>query len=222
MTTKEKLAVPLDFMPSIVALNNGERMSRKEAKAKGYKIYGEPEEVAPDAAITAKSAAHASWRGAVLLLPEARDREAAATEIVNTHTEHTMTVANARAFLRGLPTETTEETTTMTTDTNANPERAARLAEIQSGMAAFNKGRGYKSAPNVALRPVQERTDIEPVKLQRLTEIRLKGLCQNGRDNSEEAKILRNALDTHHRVGTPLNRALAQHGFDAATLLPKI
>jgi len=218
MATREKIAVPLEGTPSVVLLNNGERMKRQTAIAAGYKIHGEPDATAPDDANAATLKAHKAWRSSVLALPEARDRESAAVEIVMSQTADTLSVANARAFLRGLPTETTEETNMTTNDTDP---RAARLAEIQSGMTAFNKGRGYKSAPNVALRPVQERTDIEPAKLQRLTEIRLKGLCQNGRDNSQEAKILRNALDTHHRVGTPLNRALAQHGFDAATLLPK-
>lgn len=219
MTTKEKIAIPLDFQPSIVALSNGDRMSRKEAKAKGWKIYGEPDESAPDNENAATLKAHKAWRSSVLALPEARERESAAVEIVMSQTADTMPVASARAFLRGLPTETKEQTS-MTTN-NTDP-RAARLAEIRNGMAVFNKSQGYRPARNVAARPVQERTDIEPTKLQRLTEIRLNALGQNGGGHSQEARILRNALDTHHRVGTPLNRALAQHGFDASTLLPKI
>jgi hypothetical protein len=219
MTTKEKLAVPLDFMPSIVALNNGERMSRKEAKAKGYKIYGEPEEVAPDAAITAKSAAHASWRGAVLALPDARERRSAAAEIVNTHTKHSMSVLNARAFLRGLPTETTEETITMTTDTNANPERAARLAEINGGMQAFNKQRGYgarTNAPGSQSRGASL-ADVDQTKLRRLSQIRLNALESNTAHEASagETKKLRYALSVE---GMPLSDVFAQLNVDTSKL----
>jgi hypothetical protein len=43
MSTKEKIAVPLDGTPSIVLLSNGERMKRSAAKAQGWKIHGEPD-----------------------------------------------------------------------------------------------------------------------------------------------------------------------------------
>ena len=219
MTTKERIAVPLDFAPSIVALNNGDRMSRKEAKAKGYKIYGEPEEVAPDAAITAKSAAHASWRGAVLALPDARERQSAATEIVNTHTEHTMSVVNARAFLRGLPTEQTqEETTTMTTD-NANPERAARLAEINGGMHAFNKQRGYGARTNAPASQSRGASlaDVDQTKLRRLSQIRLNALESGTAHEASagETKKLRYALSV---TGMALSDVFAQLKVDTSKL----
>jgi hypothetical protein len=219
MTTKEKIAVPLDFAPSIVALNNGERMSRKDAKAKGYKIYGEPDATAPDNETAAKLTAHMSWRGAVLALPEARERESAATGIVNTHTEHTMSVVNARAFLRGLPTETTEETTTMTTDTNTNPERAARLAEINGGMQAFNKQRGYGARTNV--QGSQSRgaslADVDQTKLRRLSQIRLNAL-ENGtahEASAGETKKLRYALSVE---GMALSDVFAQLAVDTSKL----
>jgi hypothetical protein len=111
MTTREKLAMPDPTYPSIVTLADGTRMKRPAAIAAGYRIHGEPDVAAPDDGNAATLKAHKTWRSSVLALPEARDRESAAVEIVTTHTAETMTVTNARAFLRGLPTETTEETT---------------------------------------------------------------------------------------------------------------
>jgi hypothetical protein len=220
MATKEKLAVPLDFMPSIVALNNGERMTRKEAKAKGYKIYGEPDATAPDNETAAKHLAHISWHRAVLALPEARNREAAANEITNTHTEHTLSVLNARAFLRGLPTETTTEETTMT-DTNANPERAARLAEINGGMQAFNKQRGYGEARRTNAPASQSRgaslADVDQIKLRRLSQIRLNAL-ENGtahEASAGETKKLRYALSVE---GMSLSAVFEQLNVDTSKL----
>ena len=207
----ERTAMPHPHEPDAAVLSRGQVVSLDTAKSAGFTVSTRPAEVAADP--------NRSWRSAIMGLPEARDRTSATVELLTTQSHLTLSVEAARAMLRGLPTEHEEEEQTTVTD-NTDP-RAARLAEIQSGMAAFNKGRGYARAPKAALRPAQERTDIEPAKLHRLSEIRLTGLCANGRENSEEAKILRNALDTHHRVGTPLNRALAQHGFDAATLLPK-
>jgi hypothetical protein len=219
MATREKLAVPLDFMPHIVALNNGERMMRKEAKEKGYKIYGEPDATAPESETAAKLTAHRSWRGAVLALPEARDREAAAAEIVNTHTEHTMSVIQARAFLRGLPTETTEETTTMTTDTDPNPERAARLAEINGTVNAFNKQRGYGARTNAPASQPRGASlaDVDQTKLRRLSQIRLSAL-ENGtahEASAGEAKKLRYALSV---TGMALSDVFAQLAVDTSKL----
>ncbi len=218
MTNKEKIAVPLDFAPSIVALSNGDRMSRKEAKEKGWKIYGEPDATAPDNETAAKHAAHMSWHRAVLALPEARQRESAATEIVNTHTEHTMSVVNARAFLRGLPTEQTqEETTTMTTD-NANPERAARLAEINGGMQAFNKQRGFGARTNATpMRAGDSLAGVDQTKLRRLSQIRLNAL-ESGtahETSAGEAKKLRYALSVE---GMALSDVFAQLAVDTSKL----
>jgi hypothetical protein len=209
----ERTAVPHPHEKDLVILPRGQVLSRNTANIEGFALAARlPNAAAADP--------NRSWRAAIMGLPEARDRTSATAELLTTQSHETLSVEAARAFLRGLPTEDENEEQTTVTD-NADP-RAARLAEIEGSVAAFNKSQGYRTARSVAPRPVQERTDIEPTKLQRLTEIRLMGLCQNGRDNSQEAKILRNALDTHHRVGTPLNRALAQHGLDATTLLPKI
>lgn len=215
MATREKLAVPLDFAPSIVALNNGDRMTLKEAKAKGYKIYGEPDATAPDNETAAKRTAHVSWRGAVLALPEARDREAAAAEIVNTHTADTMSVANARAFLRGLPTEQHEEQPSVTTH-NDDP-RAARKAEIANSMAAFNKQNGRAAKPSASAAP--SLAGIDPTKLKRMAEIRLNAVESGRAGDLNEAKNLRYALVVHSQVGTPLATVFAQLGVDTSKII---
>jgi hypothetical protein len=212
MATREKIATPLDFMPSIVKLDNGVRATRAEARAQGYKIYGEPDATVPGNEIAAKHAAHMSWHRAVLALPEARDREAAATEIVNTHAEHNMTVASARAFLRGLPVE--KEETSMPTN-NADP-RAARLAEIESGMKALNKANGHAARVNTT--PSRSSlAGMDQSRLRRLSEIRLNALEDNtAREASTgETKKLRYALQVQ---GMALSDVFAQLQIDTSKL----
>jgi hypothetical protein len=217
MATREKIAVPLEGTPSVVLLNNGERMKRHTAIAAGYKIAGEPDAVATDNANAALKDQHKAWRGAVLALPEARYRESAAVEIVTTQTADTMTVANARAFLRGLPTEQTqEETTTMTTD-NANPERAARLAEINGGITAFNKQRGYGARTNAQGSRGASLADVDQTKLRRLSQIRLNALenCTAHESSAGETKKLRYALSVE---GMALSDVFAQLAVDTSKL----
>jgi hypothetical protein len=219
MATREKLAVPLEGMPSIVVLDNGDRMKRSTAKAQGWKIYGEPDATAPDNETTTKRAAHASWRGAVLALPEARERESAAAEIVNTHTEHTMPVLNARAFLRGLPTETTEETTTMTTNANVHPERAERLAQISANAKAFNKQRGYGARTNAPASQSRSASlaGVDETRLRRLSQIRLTALERGNAHeaSASEAKKLKYALSV---TGMALSDVFAQLNVDTSKL----
>jgi hypothetical protein len=222
MATREKIAVPLEGVPSVVLLNNGERMTRKAAIAAGYKIYGEPDATAPDDGNAATLKAHKAWRSSVLALPEARDRESAAVEIVTTHTADTMTVANARAFLRGLPTEQTqEETTTMTTDTdtNANPERAARLAEINGGMQAFNKQRGYGARTDAPASQSRGASlaGVDQTKLRRLSQIRLNALESGTAHEASagETKKLRYALSV---TGMALSDVFTQLNVDTSRL----
>jgi hypothetical protein len=219
MATREKIAVPLEGTPSVVLLNNGERMKRQAAIAAGYKIHGEPDAAAQDDGNAATLKAHKAWRSSVLALPEARERESAATEIVNTHTEHTMSVITAREFLRGLPTETTEETTTMTTDTNANPERAARLAEINGGAQAFNKQRGYGARTNAPASQSRGASlaDVDQTKLRRLSQIRLNALESGTAHEASagETKKLRYALSVQ---GMALSDVFAQLNVDTSKL----
>jgi hypothetical protein len=219
MATREKIAVPLEGVPSVVLLNNGERMKRSTAKAQGWKIYGEPDAASPDNANAVLKDQHQAWRSSVLALPEARDRESAAVEIVTTHTADTMSVASARAFLRGLPTETTEETTTMTTDNNANPERAARLAEIKGSVSAFNKGRGYLPRANTTASQSRGASlaGMDQAKLRRLSEIRLNALenCTAHEASAGETKKLRYALTV---TGMALSDVFAQLNVDTSKL----
>jgi hypothetical protein len=222
MSTREKLAMPDPEYPSIVTLADGTRMKRADAVKKGYKIHGEPDATAPDDANAATLKAHKAWRSSVLALPEARDRESAAVELVTSHTAETMTVASARAFLRGLPTETEEQTnvTTNTTD-NANPERAERLAQISANAKAFNKGRGYgegRSTNAPAPQPGSASlAGVDQTKLRRLSEIRLNAL-ENGtahEASSGETKKLRYALSV---TGMALSDVFAQLHVDTSKL----
>ena len=221
MPTKDKLAMPDPAYPSIVTLADGTRMKRAAAKAQGYKIVGEPDATAPGDSNAAVMKAHNDWRCSVLALPDARDREAAAAEIVNNHTEHTMPVANARAFLRGLPTEQSqEETNTMTTNADANSERTERLAQIQSGMKAFNKGRGYSEPRVRSAQAAPSLSEVEPAKLKRLAEIRLNALESNsaGEASANETKKLRYALQVHAETGMPLLNVFSQLNVDTSKL----
>jgi hypothetical protein len=213
MATRQKLAVPLEGTPSVVVLDNGDRMRRSTAKAQGYKIFGEPDAIAPDNANAALKDQHKAWRGSVLALPEARDRESAAVEIVMTQTAETMTVASARAFLRGLPVETTEETSMPTNDTDP---RAARLAEIESGMKAFNKGNGHGARVNTT--PSRSSlAGMDQAKLRRLSEIRLNALENNTAHEASagETKKLRYALQVQ---GMALSDVFAQLNLDTSKL----
>jgi hypothetical protein len=217
MTVKEKIAVPLEGVPSIVLLNNGERMTRKEALAKGWKIHGEPDATAPDNENAATLKAHKAWRSSVLALPEARDRESAAVEIIMTQTAETMPVASARAFLRGLPTETKEETT-VTTDTDS---RAARKAEIANSMSAFNKHNSYQgNARAAAMSPL---ASTDPTKLKRLAEIRLGALTHRMERGeiavANEHKKLAYAMSVHSQTGLPLATVFTQLGVDTSKML---
>jgi hypothetical protein len=214
MATREKIAVPLDFQPSIVALNNGERMTRKEAKAKGWKIYGEPDEVATPKAGEDSLRAHKVWRSTILGMPEARERESAAVEIVTTQNRETMTIESARAFLRGLPTEQTQEETSM--PTNDTDPRAARLAEIEGGMKAFNKGNGHGARAN-ATPSRSSLAGMDQSRLRRLAEIRLNALENNVAHEASagETKKLRYALQV---TGMELSAVFAQLAVDTSKL----
>ena len=212
---KEKTAIPLEGTPSIVLLNNGERMKRQAAIAAGYKIHGEPDAAAPDDGNAATLKAHQAWRSSVLALPEARDRESAAVEIVTTQTADTMSVANARAFLRGLPTERTEDQPTVTTN-NPDP-RAARLAEIKSGMSAFNRNNGLTAKATTSAAP--SLAGIDPVKLKRLAEIRLNAVESGQAGDYAEGKNLRYALQVHSQTGMPLANVFSQLGVDTSKII---
>jgi hypothetical protein len=166
MSTREKIAVPLEGAPGVVVLNNGDRMKRSTAKAQGWKIYGEPDATASDNETTAKLTADRSWRGAVLALPEARDRGAAATEIVNTHTEHTMSVFSARAFLRGLPTELArnhQDERTARAFCPCGPRIETRLSKTRYSAVNNRPHEGLDRCPRVFEQLLQIQIGVETV-----------------------------------------------------------
>ncbi|MDA9523052.1 hypothetical protein XI06_22920 [Bradyrhizobium sp. CCBAU 11434] len=148
-------------------------------------------------------------------MTEARERPAATVELLTSRTPETITVDQARAFLRGLPVETENTDTTEETMTTNDDPRAARLAEIRHSMNAFNKSNGRSVTPVCA-----DAKDIEPAKLKRLAEIRFSALHAKGQGHSQEARDIRTALATHEKVGTPLAQAFAQLDFDASKLIP--
>lgn len=214
MARTEKVAIPLDFAPSIVALSNGDRMTRDKARAQGWKIYGEAEATAPD---NEAGKARKAWRAQIMALPEVKHRESAVAELLATHTEQSMPVENARALLRGLPTERKEAPKPVTT--NTHDPRAARKAEIAASMQAFN---GRKSPQTAAKKtPSPALSGIEPAKLQRLAEIRLNALENDMTAPvvQGEAKKLRYALNVHSQTGMPLARVFTELNVDTTKLL---
>ncbi len=202
-----KIAIPLKHDPDTVLLDDGRKVSRVKATREGYLVDG------PSGEANSKLHAVASWRLAIECLPEARERPSAVAALLANRNPETLSVDAARSILRGLATElidTTEET--MTTDTDP---RAARLAEIERSMRAFNKTRGHACKTIRA-----DANDIDPARLKRLAEIRYSAMYTSGRGHTQEAKTLKHALDTHDTTGTPLSRVFAQLGFDASKLLP--
>lgn len=205
----DKIAVPLSGMPSIVLLNNGERMRRRTALEAGYRVV--------DAASLAKFDAQESktnplalWRSQVSCLPEAQGRSSAVAQLIES--QPLMSIERVRSFLRGLPTENQQKAEIM--PTKHQDERAARRAAIAESARAFNNSRGYSNTPNQAA----SLSTVEPAKLRRLAEIRLAALQMRG--EQVESKKLRYALDVHSQTGSPLANVFAQLKVDTSKLIP--
>lgn len=243
----DKIAVPLSGNPSVVVLDNGERLPRGRALQAGYRIVDAATLARLDDETTRANVLPA-WRAHVSQLPEAQARPSAGAQLIEQ--QPLMSIDRVRAFLRGLPVET-EETNTMeeTMNTNHDPARAARLAELTVSVSSFNRDRGWTKPQAVAPKPTAAVSNAEPEKLKRLAEIEgsvtafnrerhgtnggaaarpaLKQLAQNRLDNlttagkgrSEEAKSLRLALDAHNSTGAPLERTLMPLGISAAALI---
>jgi hypothetical protein len=192
-----------------VSLPRGAVTSREEAEAYGFVVRSpQPASVAPPAS---------SWRTAIFASPETRDRPSAVAELVTSQSPETMSVEQARAFLRGLPIEQ-EEKKVVTTE-NHDP-RAARRAEIATSMRAFNRERGYSQPQSAATRSAPVASSIPPERLKRHAEIRLNALEVNKRAHTQEFKALKLAIDSHNATGVPIDRALSQLGIDPSTLIP--
>ncbi|WP_338687763.1 hypothetical protein V5279_22575 [Bradyrhizobium sp. 26S5] len=212
---KEKIAIPLDGTPSVVVLDNGERMTRRKAITAGYRIVDASAIKSAEAANVLTDAIH-RWRLAIECLPEAAERAAATAELLASRNPETLTVGQARAFLRGLPVETNHTEQTEETLTANDDPRAVRRAEIARSMNAFNKNNGHAGKDlRVDIK------DIDPARLRRVAEIRLNAMEMNGRSMTAEFKKLKLALDTHSAMGGDFSRALAQAGVDAQSLAPR-
>jgi hypothetical protein len=209
----ERTATPHPHEPESVILSRGNVVSLNTAKGAGFTISARAPEKSADL--------NRSWRSAIMGLPEARDRTSAAVELLTTQSPQSLSVEGAQAFLRGLPMEeeTEEETTTMTTDTNAHPERAERLAQISANADAFNKQRGYgarATAPASQSRGASL-AGMDQAKLRRLSEIRLSAL-ENGtahEASASETKKLRYALTV---TGMALSDVFAQLNLDTSKI----
>jgi hypothetical protein len=157
-----------------------------------------------------------AWRSAIIASPEIINRTSAAAELLTTQSHETMSIESARAFLRGLPTEQTQEETTMTTNTDP---RAARIAEIAVSMNAFNLQNGGKAKAS-APAPL---ASVDPTKLKRLAEIRLGALTMRiGRGETavtNEQKKLTYALSVHAQTGMPLATVFTQLDVDTSKML---
>jgi hypothetical protein len=207
-----RTATPHPHDSKLVVLARGATAERDRAIAAGFTI-----QESPLPAIETRSA-FSVWRSAIMLLPDARERPSATAELLSTQTPRSLTVLAARAFLRGLPTEHSEEETTLT---NENDPRAARRAELAASMDGFNRSMGYAPRRSAAAptRPRLDANAVDQTRLRRMAEIRLNALQMNG-SNPQEAKQLKNVLDAHAATGTPLVRIMSQQGIDITKFVP--
>jgi hypothetical protein len=214
-------------------------LSREEALAEGYEIVPSrshslasdvsvtteqvtiPEQAAGDVPRQRVNAAtlKLAWLAAITSSAEAKGREAAVNALVATHSPDTLSVDQARSFLRGLPLEISEPPKAPTV-TNTEDPRAARKAEIANSVASFNADRGYGrraapakvSAPNTA--------GVDQVKLKRFAELRLNALDSgHAHDAGGEAKKLRYALEVHDTTGAPLADMFARLNVDTSKFI---
>jgi hypothetical protein len=201
-----------------VVLARGVVVAAETARDSGFKIG---ERISRDP--------RSSWRSSIITSPEAKDRPEATAELVLSQSEATISVDAARAFLRGLPVESEHTDTTEGTMTTDTDPKAARLAEIKGSMAVFNASQGrhsgtvkiadgvtFSATRGYSTQPMQG--EVDPAKVRRLAEIRYSTMMGNGKAHTTEAKKLKLALDTNATMGTAIDVALAQVGFDVKTL----
>ncbi|MGY0573561.1 hypothetical protein ACTGJ9_022820 [Bradyrhizobium sp. RDM12] len=205
----EKTATPHPHAKDSVVLPRGRVLSRESAKEWGFTVAEHAGRNAPK-----------GWRAAIMTLAEARDRPSATAELLTSRTPETISVEQARAFLRGLPIEQTDTTEETMTITNEDPARAARLAEISGSIASFNRDRGWTERQRTTPKPAPAVSSVEPERLKRLAEIRFNALQMNSQGHTQEAKKLKCALDAHATTGAPLSRLLAQLEVDTSKFVP--
>jgi hypothetical protein len=202
-----KVAAANPYAKDSVVLSRGVVVARETANEAGFTLSDKAPALAPQSKASA-------WRAAIFALPEAQARPSAVAEIVTSQKPENMSVERASAFLRGLPLEVKEEQKKVTIE-NQDP-RAARLAEINGSMRAFNAERGYTSKP----KPSVPAASVEPAKLKRLTEIRLAALDVGAHaGNMKERNNLRYALAVHEQTGAPLLSLFTQFGIDTSKII---
>ena len=220
----------------------GLTVTDQTARAMGFALSALP---LASAAKPSRPDPQASWRSTIMKLADANKRPSATAELLTSQTPETLSIEAARAFLRGLPVETEQDTTEEIMTTNDDP-RAARRAEIAASVQSFNRDRGWAKPQSAAPKPAPAVSSVEPEKLKRLAEIegsvasfnrdkgwggaatrpalkqlaesRLNELVSNGKARSEEAKSLKLALDAHSATGAPLDRMLMQFGISESNL----
>lgn len=220
MTTTK---IAAEFAPGsdmVQLVDKGIITQRAHAVAMGYTVSAAIVSKTPPAPsgapVDGLALKRAAWRAAIIGSLEAKSRDDATAELLTKHSPETLSVEDARAFLRGLPTEQPERTVSNVT-TNTDP-RAARIAEINSSLGAYNKSRGF--APKAQAAPTQSVANIEPTKLKRLAELRLNALetaQAHGADG--EAKKLRYALQVHDTTALPLSSVFNQLGVDTSKII---
>jgi hypothetical protein len=215
-----KQSIATEFAPGsamVQLADNGRLIERSEAIALGYTIAAGAAPAAPSLVappVDGPALQRRVWRAAIFNSPEAKSRDDATAEILMRHSPETLSVQDARAFLRGLPLEISEPPKAPTL-TNTEDPRAARRAEIAASVASFNRDRGYAtkaSQPSLAA--------VDPTKLKRLAEIRL-GALETAQANAAggEAKKLRYALQVHDQTGVPLANVFTQLGIDTSKIV---
>lgn len=209
---------------------NAETEARMEARKKAHaqsrgETYVAPASAAPNIGpANGPALVKLGWRREIMQSPDAKGRESAVAEILVKHSPETLSADNARAFLRGLPTEQSDKpkATNMTTNTD-DDDRAARKAEIAQSVQSFNRDKGYAVKPLAPehARVLAARAERDnPAMLKRKAEIRLAALAErDGSKRSEEVKNLAYAIQVHEQTGKPLAQAFASCGVDVSKFM---
>lgn len=220
MTTKK---IAAEFAPGstmVQLVDKGIVAERADAVAMGYTVSAAIASTTPApanvASVDGPALKKSAWRSAIISSLEAKGRDEATAELLTKHSPETLSVDDARAFLRGLSTEQPERIVSNVM-TNTDP-RAARIAEINGSLGAYNKSRGF--APRTQAAATQSAANIEPAKLKRLAELRLNAL-ENAQAHGVdgEAKKLRYALQVHDTTGLQLASVFAQLGVDTSKII---